>query len=132
MFTSVASLRADLTTMLEATVPDTWRIRTAVAKPVESLVPVVYILFREFTTSDASGDLQQGVVSAVVDISITDPQKDDIDAENDVDDNILSILAALDPRPDLYWETATKERLDNGSLYWRVTVHALTATPTPE
>lgn len=132
MFTSVTSLRTELETLITAAVPSSWKFRTAVADAVRATVPIVYLEFREFTTSDASGDLDHGVVSAVVDIIVTDPQTDPEDGEAAVDEHVLRVLAALDPRDDLYWDNARKERLEIGPLGWRVTVHALTSTALPE
>lgn len=131
MFSSIATFRADLDTLVKTTLPDSWKTEPTLAGAITSLVPVVYFEFTELATSDPTGPLDRGTVYASCDLIVTDPQTGD-GAENAVDLHIVKMIAALDPHDDINWDVARKERLAAGPLAWRVSTHAFVSTELPE
>ena len=127
MFSSLATLRADVDTIVRAAVPKTWRTVPNLATTSEALVPLVYTEFTELATSDPTGPLGPGTVYASLDLIVTDP-KTTAAGETSVDGHIVALIGILDSRDDLNWSAAKKERLVNGVLAWRVTCHALVST----
>lgn len=129
MFSSLASFRTELEAQIKPGLPATWRVESSLTAAINALTPVLYFEFTEISSTDPGGPLARGTVWASCDLIITDPQTGD-GAENAVDTHVISVITALDPRDDIHWDTARKERLTDGPLAWRVSAHALVATPT--
>lgn len=129
MFSDLTTLRSALLEQIGPALPESWTVKPGLTGEVQSLVPVLYTEFKEIQTTDPSGDLPHGQASAVLDLIIVEPQTGD-GAEDAVDGHITYLLGALDASSDIHWETARKERLDSGSLGWRVSLRALVSTTT--
>ncbi|MFN3948014.1 hypothetical protein [Microbacterium sp.] len=111
--------------------PPKWKIEQHVTEPYESLVPVVYTEFSTFDSTVDGSPLPRGQVAAGVDLLISEPNTAE-GGEDAVDVNVLRLLRALDPRDDIAWSRARKERLEKGgNLAWRVSLTILVFTPDP-
>lgn len=129
MFSSLPTFRADLEQRLTPVLPGSWRIEASLSEAITALVPVVYMEFTDLSTTDPRGDLPRGQVLASVDLVIADPGTNEA-AEDGADAHVLDVLDVLDTADDIYWESARKERLGNGSLAWRISCRAYILTTT--
>jgi hypothetical protein len=125
VFANVAQLRADLATRLADVVPATWRIVEDLTAANEQLRPAVYIEFSELTPSAGSQQLPKGQVAGSFDLVVTDPRTADGEAEDKVDEHIVTVLNFLDLASDISWSNAKKHRLDSGPFGWRINCTAL-------
>lgn len=133
MFSDLAEIRAHLKTRLEPHA-NGWRIVDELSTPVDATVPVLYFEYTEIVSSVNGQPLGRDTVGARIDLVLASAGKSD---EDGADAHVLQLGQALQQFSDIYWDAATKIRLDNGAYAWRVPVTVLStytppADPTPE
>ena len=132
MFSDLAAIRTAVRERLEPILPDEWKWETSVADaPQKALVPVVYLEFVRIESAPDGQPLGPGSAGARFNLIVATPSTAER-GEDDADDCVHRLVSVLEHTPDLYWSDATKLRLDDGRLAWRIDVLALTLTPTPE
>lgn len=132
MFTDLASIREAVKERLTPLLPATWEIEPTIEARSKRGVPVLYIEFVKFDTSDESGDLARGQVSAKFNLIIVDPRTDTAKGEDAVDEHVLRVVRAIDPQDDIFWTTADLGREPTGEMRWAVSCSALVQTPNPD
>lgn len=132
MFTDLASIRAAVKERLTPLLPEAWDIEPTIEERSKRRIPVLYLEFVKFDTSDESGDLAHGQVSAKFNLIIVDPQTDTGKAEDAVDEHVLRVVKAIDPQPDIFWTTADLGREPTGEMRWAISCSALVETPNPD
>lgn len=67
-----------------------------------------------------------GALRARIVLTLLTPFEDDVKAENELDNQVMSLVTALDPHSNISWETARKIRDDKTDrLGWDFTVTAV-------
>lgn len=132
MFTDLATVREAVKDRLTPLFPAGWKFEASIEGAVKSLTPVLYIEFTDIEQRVQGLNLPQGTVASRFRLIVTDPKTDVSKAEDDVDEHILRLVRALDPMPDMYWDTCNKTRLEAGPLAWIMVAFALVHTPNPD
>lgn len=123
------TVRAALDATLKPMLPKDWKtvpnIQAAAAK---QLVPVLYTEFTGISNQHGGQTLPQGLVFCDFDLVIVIASTDDKKGEDDVDAAVLNLIVAVDGSESVAWDSAKKQRLDTGQLYWRLTLAVITHT----
>jgi len=122
------TLRAWVQWYITPLVPSTWRIIPGfkeVETPSTPTVNITYSSIDPHPTTPASNNLVNELV-----IRITDPHTDVKLAEDDVDDQVLTLIYALKNSARIIFRGAKKVKPSEAFLAWDITVTVIT-TKTP-
>jgi hypothetical protein len=132
VFSDLAEIRTDLKERLAPDLPEEWRILDYITGPIESLQTVVYFEFTGLDSAEGGRPLGRDTVACAIDLVIASPRSDDGGAEDDVDAAVLKLAQALQASDDIFWSNGKKQRIDNGSQVWRLSLTVLTNIPPKE
>lgn len=119
-----SSLRAWFSAQLKPLLPKGWRYIPNQATPTTVIKPtLVYKLLEIEPLPEAPlGALRHRIV-----LTLLTPIEDDVKAEDALDNDVITLITALDPHSDIAWESARKVRDEKTSrLGWDFTVTAVT------
>lgn len=129
MFSDIASVRTALEARLRPLLPPRWKIDAALKEPPqEFLSPLVIFEFTRIASSSEGTPLPPGTAGAEIGIVLCTPKTREGDAEDDVDELVLTLVKALDAQSDIFWASAEKQRLESGQWAWRIHTTVLTQT----
>jgi len=118
------SLRAWLEAYLTPLVPGTWRIIPSLTLPKTIEQPTVTITHTRMAPEPAA-PMSRNVVNDLV-IRIANPLEDLLRAENDLDDDVNTLIHALKTSDRLRWTDAEKVQIKETPYFgWDVTVQVL-------
>lgn len=118
-----SDLRIWFSAQIKPLLPEQWRyIPNQDTPKTITVVTVVYKLLELEPLPEAP----IGALRARIVLSILNPHEDDVKAENDLDNDVMSFIAALDPHSSIGWESARKVRdAKTDRLGWDFTVTAV-------
>jgi hypothetical protein len=128
MFSDLPGLRAELKSRLEPALPG-WRIVDTLADVVDTVVPVLYFEYTEIASSVNGQPMNRYTVAPKIDLVLASAGPGD---EDSVDALILPLVHVLQRFEDIFWDTATKQRLSNGAFAWRISLTLLSHIPPSE
>lgn len=132
MFSDLAHVRKELSLRLSPLLPSLWKIEpNLVQPPTEYHSPLLTFEFKRFESTVDGRFLGYGQAAARIDLVLGSTMTADRTGEDDIDSIVLRLIRAIDVQPDMFWDSADKERLgDTGQWVWRI--HALVLTATKE
>ncbi|WP_313539835.1 hypothetical protein [Leifsonia aquatica] len=122
------TVRAALDTTLRPVLPDSWRTVPHLSAAAKLLVPGVYMEFTGISNQHGGQTLPPGLAFCDFDLSVVVPSTDDEKGEDDVDAAVVDLIAAMDAAESVAWDSAKKERLEDGRLLWKLTLAVITHT----
>lgn len=130
MFSDIAGVRTALASRLKPLLPTRWKVEAALKEPpAEFLSPLIVFEFTRITSSTTEGaPLPPGTAGAEIDLIVGTPKTREGEAEDDVDELVLTLVKALDKQSDIFWASAEKQRLESGQWVWRIHTTVLTQT----
>lgn len=124
-------LTAELVDSLATTLPASWSIRDAEAKPERALRTVLYYELGDLVTEHAGTPFPKGILGATVTLTLTAPEAEPVKGTARVQEEVLRLVPVLDGIRTLHWDRAEKIRLQTGETGYRLEVIHLTRyTPT--
>ncbi|WP_262002225.1 hypothetical protein [Microbacterium sp. Mcb102] len=112
------SLVADLT----AVVPNTWKVWDAEGGAVESLSVVLYYEQGDLATTFNGQPCPPHHVGVTYTLTVTAPEKDPEKGTRTATEAVLVLLPALDSHGSIFWDRATKVRLETGETVYRLEI----------
>jgi hypothetical protein len=116
------TVREWLEGQLTALLPDGWKIIPNQKTPQTIDVTTVVV---KLTTIEPLAEAPAGSLSNGAVITIADPHKDDVAAENALDDSVLALCTALDALAGITWSKAQKVLVNDTYLGWDITCSIL-------
>jgi hypothetical protein len=117
------SPREWLLAQLVPLVPSDWKVLPNQVDP--STIDRVTVIFK-FTELTRLPEAPAGSLSNKVIITIIDPHKEHVKAENSLDDSVLELVTALDSLPHIVWSKAEKLLAFDQYLCWDITAQIIT------
>lgn len=118
-----SDLRAWFSAQLKPLLPAGWRYIPNQKTPDTITVPTLVYKLLEI---EPLPEAPLGALRARIVLTLLNPFEDDVKAENDLDNQVLELITALDPHSTISWESARKIRDDKTDrLGWDFTVTAV-------
>lgn len=118
-----SDLRSTFSAALKPLLPDEWRYIPNQNTPATISVPTLIYKLLEL---EPLPEAPLGAYRARVVLTLLSPHEDDVKAENTLDNEVLTLIGALDPHSTFAWESARKIRDNkNDRLGWDITITAV-------
>jgi len=119
-----ASVRSYLEAELKPLLPTTWRIipNQRIPETIDRVTVALKVDRIEKLPEAPLGNLRNTVI-----LTVADPHKDQVRAENALDDAVLNVLTALDGHSNIDWTLAQKVLATETYLGWDITLTVITS-----
>jgi len=111
----------------ELTFPESWRLipNQRMPEKIEQTTVILKHLRMEKLAEAPVGNLRNTVI-----LTVADPHTDQVEAENALDEAVLTLITALDGHIRINWTLAEKVAIRDPYIGWDVTLTVITTKPT--
>lgn len=120
----MSSLRDWIDEQLTPLLPDAWSLipNQRIPETINATTVVLKHLKIERLEEAPLGQLRNTVT-----LTVADPHQDQVTAENELDESVLTLCTALDALPKLNWTGAEKVLVSDTYLGWDITLTVITS-----